>query len=146
MAFATNIQSDVEVLTQGGSIATYATSAATTEIPFWQLVFGNARVFFIGSDDVPTEAKLEATRAINEAFQAGWQGLIVAAKFPLAEIAQAHESVDHPTRAGGTIVTIRFPFVLRGAIDDLDQHRDMPMYHPRCRATILSDLHFSERL
>jgi hypothetical protein len=44
--------------------------------------------------------------AINEALEAGWQGPIVAAKFPLAEIAQAHESVEHPTKAGRTIVTI----------------------------------------
>ncbi|HEV3277015.1 MAG TPA: NADPH:quinone reductase [Terriglobia bacterium] len=106
VAFAANIQTDVEVLKQGGSIATYATNAPRAEIPFWQLVFGNARVFFIGSDDVPTEHKLEATRAINEALEAGWRGLGTAVKFPLEEIAQAHESVEHPTRAGRTLVTI----------------------------------------
>ena len=44
-------------------MATYATDASTPEIPFWQPVFGNARVFFIGSDDVPTEAKVEAAHA-----------------------------------------------------------------------------------
>jgi NADPH:quinone reductase len=106
VAFAANINTDVAVLAQGGSIATYATNAATPEIPFWQLVFGNAGVFFIGSDDVPANAKLEATRAINRALEAGWPGLDIAAKFPLDEIAQAHESVEHPTKAGRTIVTI----------------------------------------
>jgi NADPH2:quinone reductase len=106
VAFAANIQTDVEVLKQGGSIATYATNAPRTEIPFWQLVFGNARVFFIGSDDVPTEHKLEATRAINDALEAGWRGLGIGVKFPLDEIAQAHESVEHPTRAGRSLVTI----------------------------------------
>src|SRR5262244_1769727 len=35
VAFAANIKIDVEVLAQGGSIATYATNAATPEIPFW---------------------------------------------------------------------------------------------------------------
>jgi NADPH:quinone reductase len=34
------------------------------KIPVWQLVFVNARLFFVGSDDVPAEAKIEATRAI----------------------------------------------------------------------------------
>jgi NADPH:quinone reductase len=106
VAFAANIQSDAEVLKQGGSIATYATNVPRTEIPFWQLVFGNAKVFFIGSDDVPTEDKLDATRAINEALEAGWRGLGIAVKFPLEEIAQAHESVEHPTRAGRSLVTI----------------------------------------
>ena len=106
VAFAANINADLEVLAQGGSIATYATHAATTEIPFGQLVFGNARVFFIGSDDVPVDAKLEATRALNHALESGWPGLDIAETFPLDDIAQAHEFIEHPTKAGRTIVTI----------------------------------------
>ncbi|HZM86692.1 MAG TPA: NADPH:quinone reductase [Blastocatellia bacterium] len=106
VAFAANIKTDVEVLAQGGSIATYATNAPTPEIPFWQLVFINARIFFIGSDDIPTEAKIEAARAINQALEAGWQGLEIAERFPLDEIAQAHEFVEHPTKSGRVIVTI----------------------------------------
>src|ERR687886_389100 len=74
VAFGANIKSDIGVLAQGGSIAVYATNVALPEVPVWQLVFLNARVFFIGSDDVPTEAKLEAARALNQALEAGWQG------------------------------------------------------------------------
>jgi len=44
VAFAANIKTDVEVLAQGGSLATYATDTPTPEIPFWQLVFINARI------------------------------------------------------------------------------------------------------
>jgi NADPH:quinone reductase len=106
VAFAANIKIDVEVLAQGGSIAAYATNAPTTEIPVWQLVFINARIFFIGSDDIPTEAKIEAARAINQALEAGWQGLEIAERFPLDEIAQAHEFVEHPTKSRRVIVTI----------------------------------------
>src|SRR5271169_5053742 len=46
VAFAANIKTDTQVLAQGGSIATYATNAPTPEIPFWELVFVNARIFF----------------------------------------------------------------------------------------------------
>ena len=106
VAFASNIHSDVEILAQGGSIASYATNASTTEIPFWQLVFANARVFFIGSDDIPAEAKHEATRAINQALEAGWQGLDITERFALDEIARAHELVERPQKPGRTIVTI----------------------------------------
>lgn len=106
VAFAANIQTDVAVLAQGGSIATYATDVFRPEIPYWPLVFSNARIFFIGSDDVPIEAKLEATGAINQAFEAGWQGLDIAERFPLEDIAQAHEFVEHPTKSGRVIVTI----------------------------------------
>jgi NADPH:quinone reductase len=106
VAFAANIKTDVELLAQGGSIATYATNAPTPGIPFWQLVFSNARMFFIGSDDIPPEAKIEATRALNQALEAGWQGLDIAERFSLDDIAQAHEFVERPTKSGRVIVTI----------------------------------------
>src|SRR5579863_2726274 len=41
VAFAANIDTDVQLLSAGGSIATYATNNATPEIPFWQMVFKN---------------------------------------------------------------------------------------------------------
>ena len=37
VAFGADINTDMEVLAQGGSIATYATNAPTPKIPFWQL-------------------------------------------------------------------------------------------------------------
>jgi NADPH:quinone reductase len=106
VAFGANIKTDVAVLAQGGSIATYATDALTSEIPFWQLVFSNARIFFIGSDDLPTEAKIAATHSIDRALEAGWQGLEIAQRFPLDEIALAHEFVEHPTKPGRVVITI----------------------------------------
>jgi NADPH2:quinone reductase len=94
------------VLAQGGSIATYATNVPLPETPVWQLVFVNARIFFVGSDDVPAEAKIEATRDINKALDAGWQGLDIAETVPLDQIARAHELVEHPTKPGRVIVAI----------------------------------------
>lgn len=106
VAFAANINADVEMLAQGGSIATYATNAPMSEIAVWQLVFKNARLFFIGSDDIPEEAKYEATRDLDEALESGWGGLQIAARFSLDNIAAAHESVEQPKGPGRTIVTI----------------------------------------
>jgi NADPH:quinone reductase len=106
VAFGANIKTDTEVLAQGGSIATYATNAPMPEIPVWQLVFVNARLFFVGSDDVPADAKIEATRAINAAFESGWQGLDIGEVVPLDQIARAHELVEHPAKPGRVIVAI----------------------------------------
>ncbi|HEX8800579.1 MAG TPA: NADPH:quinone reductase [Terriglobales bacterium] len=106
VAFAANIKTDIQVLKQGGSIATYATNTPMAELPVWQLVFINARLFFVGSDDVPPEAKSEAARDINRAFEAGWQGFAIAARFPLDDIAKAHEFVEHPTESGRVVVRI----------------------------------------
>jgi len=106
VAFAANIKADVELLAQAGSIATYATNAAMAELPVWQLVFVNATLFFIGSDDIPVDTKIEAGRAINRALEAGWQGLEIAEQFSLDDIALAHEFVEHPTKSGRVVVMI----------------------------------------
>ena len=91
VAFGANIKTDTEVLAQAGSVATYATNTPMPETPVWQLVFVNARIYFIGSDDVPAEAKIEATHDINKALEAGWQGLDIGGIVPLDQIAHAHE-------------------------------------------------------
>ena len=106
VAFAANAERDVELLKSGGSIATYATNDPGAAIPFWNMVFKNIRVFFLGSDDFPSEAKLEAARDINAALEAGWPGFLISELVPLAEIARAHELVEHPARAGRVVVTI----------------------------------------
>jgi NADPH:quinone reductase len=106
VAFGANVKTDTELLAQGGSIATYATNIPMAETPVWQLVFVNARLFFVGSDDVPAEAKIEATRDINRALEAGWRGLDIGEIVPLDEIARAHELVEHPAKPGRVIVSI----------------------------------------
>ena len=106
VAFGANIESDMEVLAQDGSIAAYATNAPRPEVPFWQLVFVNAKIFFVGSDDVPADAKIGATRAINQAFEAGWQGFEIAEIVPLDQIARAHELVEHPVKPGRVVVAV----------------------------------------
>ncbi|MFZ0640872.1 MAG: NADPH:quinone reductase [Candidatus Acidiferrales bacterium] len=106
VAFAANIAADVELLKMGGSIAAYAADLATPGIPFWQMVFKNIRLFFLGSDDFPKEAKIAATQDLNAALEAGWSGFEIAERVPLAEIARAHEFVEHPVRRGRVVVTI----------------------------------------
>ena len=106
VAFDANLQVDLEVLKIGGSIATYATGAETPVIPFWPMVFQNTRVFFIGSDDFPKEAKLAAARELNAALEAGWPGFQIAERFPLEEIARAHELAEHPMQRGRIVVTL----------------------------------------
>ena len=106
VAFGANVDADVEMLKMGGSIGAYATDAATPKIPFWLMVFKNTRVFFLGSDDFPTEAKVAATRDLNAALQAGWPGFEIGERIPLAEIARAHELVEHPVRRGRVVVMV----------------------------------------
>ena len=106
VAFGANIATDEELLTLGGSIAAYATDVATPQIPFWPLLFKNVRIFLVGSDDFPPEAKVAAARALNEALAAGWAGFEIAERLPLEEIARAHELVEHPVRRGRVVVMV----------------------------------------
>ena len=106
VAFGANIEADVELLNMGGSIATYATDEPTPNIPFWQMVFKNIRVFFLGSDDFPVDAKMSAARDLNAALAAGWSGFRIAERIPPSEIARAHELAEHPVRPGRIVVTL----------------------------------------
>ena len=106
VAFAANIASDERMLKLGGSIATYASNAPDATIPFWPLVFKNVRVFFLGSDDFPLEAKREAAQDLNEAVQQGWVGLQVGARLALADIAEAHAFIEERKGPGRVVVTL----------------------------------------
>lgn len=106
VAFGANVEADLELLRQGGSIASYATDNPTPKIPFWQMVFKNIRLFFLGSDDFPKEAKSLAARDLNDALEAGWPGFEIGERIPLAEIARAHELVEHPVRPGRVVVVL----------------------------------------
>ncbi|HTV58009.1 MAG TPA: NADPH:quinone reductase [Verrucomicrobiae bacterium] len=106
VAFAANIDADVELLNQAGSVASYATDSAAPKIPFWQMVFKNIGVFCLGSDDFSKEAKMQAARDLNAALEAGWPGFEIAERLPLAEIARAHELVDHPARPGRVVLVL----------------------------------------
>jgi NADPH2:quinone reductase len=106
VAFGANIDADVEMLKMGGSIGAYATDNATPRIPFWLMVFKNIRVFFLGSDDFPAEAKVAATRDLNDTLRAGWSGFDIGERFPLSDIARAHELVEHPERKGRVVVIV----------------------------------------
>lgn len=106
VAFGANIEADIELIKPGGSIASYATDNAAPKIPFWQMVFKNSRVFFLGSDDFPKEAKLQATQDLNAALEAGWAGFEIGERIPLADIARAHELVEHPVRPGRVVIVL----------------------------------------
>lgn len=105
VAFGQNISADEELIGLGGSIASYATGDPEPGIPFWPLVFKNARLFFLGSDDFPLEAKQAAARDLNEILRKGpWPGYEVEARIPMDSIAMAHEAVEGHTARGRVVV------------------------------------------
>ena len=106
VAFHANIMVDEALLGPNGSIATYATGDPRPAIPFWPLVFKNARLFFLGSDDFPEEAKLAAARDLNRALDGGWSGFEIEARYPLESIAEAHAAIEQRKVSGRVVVTV----------------------------------------
>lgn len=104
VAFAANLETDLDMLALGGSIATYATDAPAPSIPVWPLIFKNIRLMFLGSDDFPPEAKAAAAHALNDALERGWRGFEIAETFSLSDIVASHERVEHPIRRGRVLV------------------------------------------
>jgi NADPH2:quinone reductase len=106
VAFDANIAADTELLAVGGSLAAYATGNPRSPVPFWELLFKNIRVFFLGSDDFPAEAKVAAARDLNAALVAGWAGFEIGERFPLAAVAEAHEYLEGRRGPGRVVVVI----------------------------------------
>jgi len=106
VSFDTNIAADAELLAVGGSLAAYSTGHPSAVIPLWPLMFKNNRVFFLGSDDFPTEAKAAAAEGLNAALLAGWPGFEIGRRFPLAATAEAHLYVEGRHSSGRAVVML----------------------------------------
>jgi NADPH:quinone reductase len=106
VAFDANIENDAAVLAQGGSLAAYATGQPSPPVPVWPLVFNNVRLFFLGSDDFPAEAKAAAARDLNAALEAKWPGFENIQTFAWPAIAEAHQCVESRKVRGRVVVTL----------------------------------------
>lgn len=106
VAFDANIKIDQELIATGGSIATYATGNPEPSIPFWPLLFKNVRLYFLGSDDFPKEAKRTAALEINSALINGWMGFEIGEVYELESIVKAHEAMESGSAKGRILLKI----------------------------------------
>ncbi|AHI01981.1 NADPH:quinone reductase [Kutzneria albida] len=98
VAFDANIALSAELLANGGVIAAYASTSPEPTVPFWPLLFVNATIRLLGSDDFPVDAERQAVRDLAQALREGALGFRVAAAHPLGEIVAAHQAVERATR------------------------------------------------
>ena len=101
-----NADLDNAVAANGAVIAAYATRADRTEFPFWPLLFNNVTLRLLGSDDFPAEAKRQAARDLTAAAAVGALTVDVGDRYPLEDIAKAHDRVDAGGGHGRVLVTI----------------------------------------
>ncbi|MEU3616976.1 NADPH:quinone reductase [Streptomyces sp. NPDC006872] len=105
VSLSANADLDNAVTALDAVIAAYGTQADRTELPFWPLLFNNVTLRLLGSDDFPAAAKRQAARDLTAAAAAGALTVDIADRFPLTDIAEAHDRVDAGAR-GRVLITV----------------------------------------
>lgn len=106
VALSANADLDAAVVRNGAVVAAYASPAERPELPFWPMLFANVTIRLLGSDDFPREAKDAAARHLTAAAGQGALSVPVAATFPLARVADAHELVESGKATGRVLVSL----------------------------------------
>lgn len=107
VAFGRNLKLDTEAIAPHGTITAYSSDAeAEPHLPFWPLLFKNATIRLIGSDDMPQEAERAAISDITAGLEAGVLRARVAQRFPLDRIAEAHEAVEGDCTGGRIVLDV----------------------------------------
>ena len=95
---------DTEALAPLGTIAAYSSDAeAEPTLPFWPLLFKNATIRLVGSDDLPEAANRKAATDITTCLESGVLRPRIASRYPLARIAEAYEAVESG-QSGGRVI------------------------------------------
>ena len=106
VAFDANAELNSRILAGDGAIASYASTATHPQFPYWPLAFANATIRLLGSDDFPAEAKAQAAADLTDAVAAGALQVSIARRYPLEEIAAAHDAVAAGS-PGRVVLTLR---------------------------------------
>jgi NADPH2:quinone reductase len=106
VALSDNADLDAAVVANDAVIAAYATREDRPQLPFWPLLFNNVTLRMLGSDDFPAEARRQAARDLTAAAAVGAVTVEIGERYPLDEIAKAHDRVD---AGGGGRVLVTIP-------------------------------------
>jgi NADPH2:quinone reductase len=105
VAFGETLPSAVKLLKPSSVIATYASDAQPEPaIPFWPLLFLDATVRFVNVFQMSPEARQSAIQATDKGLQEGWLKTTIASRFPLEQIAAAHEASESGKTIGKIVV------------------------------------------
>jgi NADPH:quinone reductase len=103
--FGGNLASTLPALRMNGSIATYAsTGERNPRLPIYELMRRNLSLYTMFLPGAPLEARRRAQSDITAWLGSGERILSVAACFPLAETAAAHEAVERGGKIGTIVV------------------------------------------
>jgi NADPH2:quinone reductase len=103
--FGGNLPTTLKIMRDNGSIAAYASAGQRLPtVPFHELMRRNITVHGVLLPTSPPEARRRAQSDITQWLRGGRRLLAVAARFPLAETARAHEAVERGDKRGTVVV------------------------------------------
>jgi NADPH2:quinone reductase len=70
------------------------------------MLFNNTTIRLLGTDDFPRPTSQQAARDIVACLEEGRLEVGIGARFPLDEIAAAHEAVDRPSKPGRVLLLL----------------------------------------
>jgi len=107
VAFGANLSVSAEIIKANGVIATYASDGVSEPpTPFRPFLLKNVTVRFLLVYLVSAEAHARAAREITEHLKAGRLKHSIARRFPLSEIAAAHEAMEAGHLNGKAVIEI----------------------------------------
>ena len=107
VAFGETLPSTIKLLKLGGVIATYASDAQPEPtILFLPLLFLAATIHFVNVYKMSQEAHESAIQATTVGLREGWLKPIIASRFSLEQIVEAHETSESGKSVGKVIVLI----------------------------------------
>lgn len=96
VSLSANVELDSQVVAPNAVIACYGSASERPVLPFWTLLFENVTLRLLGSDDFPAAAKAQAATELTAAAADGGLRPVIARRFPLDDIADAHSYMDQP--------------------------------------------------
>jgi NADPH:quinone reductase-like Zn-dependent oxidoreductase len=103
--FGANVALDVGVLKPNGTIASYSSTAVPEPLfPYYPLAFKGANLRLVQGYNLPPAARRAAIADITRWAGEGKLIHAIAARFPLAEIARAHEYLESGRAIGNVVV------------------------------------------
>lgn len=102
-----NLAAGLAVLRPHGVIASYASMGVPEPVlPFYRMMGMNATIRLVFVYELPAPAIAQACSDITRWLESGTATHLIAARFPLARLAQAHEAVEGGRQIGNVIVDI----------------------------------------
>jgi NADPH2:quinone reductase len=104
--FAANVGADQEMVAIEGDIVVYGSGAPEIPITFFPLILKNVRLRFFIVYNLSEHDRRRATDDLTTLLREGRLVHNIAARFPLAAIAEAHETVERGLAIGNTVLEI----------------------------------------